>query len=145
MRLFLSLMCTPALVLADDICPICLKIMRMSTINQELCCGHVYHATCIGTALQTDKPCPLCREEIVLHTDRHRVREHDCCESRSQQRSALLERYRRALHLIQNSPWRLIPMLYLSYLQLRSTHPANSDEILAIQDEIERAIRQRFN
>jgi len=56
----------------ENTCSVCWE--EMNELDQLLAtkCGHVYHARCIQTWLQTNRTCPLCREEVdVMLFDHH--------------------------------------------------------------------------
>lgn len=55
-----------------DLCTVCIESLGLGdqgSEQQEVPCGHVYHATCIASWLSRHNSCPLCRCKISTQTD----------------------------------------------------------------------------
>ena len=130
---------------ANEICPICLKAMSRSTVNQILCCRHSYHVACIGQSLRDTSICPECRVPVGLHTDRFKLREHDCCETGFYGNLVSFEQYAELLSIMQDDSrdMSVLTLLYIIFEQTTRRYPSNSEEIISIVDRIREAFRDR--
>lgn len=50
----------------DKPCPICIDMFQSNDPRAILSCNHAFHFDCIGTWLQTNNNCPICRKIITL-------------------------------------------------------------------------------
>ena len=145
MKILLFILFIPVLISADVICPICLKAMRESTINQMLCCGHSFHAACIGRSLRSTGLCPECRTTVGLHTDRFKLQRHDLCDSQLFGGLATLEQHAELLEIMQDDSFdmSILRILYTVFEGTIRRYPSNSDEVISIIERIREAYRER--
>jgi hypothetical protein len=52
----------------EEECSICQEIMMEGNTVLKLSCRHAYHTQCVETWLERQNTCPMCRNEMPVHT-----------------------------------------------------------------------------